>query len=185
MDCFAADAPRNDDEILLLPNHKVRFSSPDIRIDLGGIAKGFAVDRAVLALRQHGIAHGLVNSGGDLFAFGAAQVVDLRDPCRPVGLLGRILVADHAVASSARSMPGAAPSLIVHPRTGRAGVAALGATVLARDAMTADALTKLVVLLGREAAPLLARYGARALFVARDGVAHVTDGWPEVLRHAA
>ncbi len=61
----------------------------------------------------------------------------------------------------------------------------MGATVLAREAITADALTKLVVLLGREAAPILARYGARALFVAREGVVHVTDDWPEVLGHAA
>ncbi|HTY69788.1 MAG TPA: FAD:protein FMN transferase [Alphaproteobacteria bacterium] len=185
LDRFGAGAPRHDAMIALLPGNCVRFSSPEIRIDLGGIAKGFAVDRAVEVLRAHGIARGLVNAGGDLFAFGAPHAVDLRDPRRPAALLGRLVIADQAVASSARAVPEAAPSLIVHPHTGRTAAAALGATVLARDATTADALTKLVLLLGREAAQILARYGARALFVAPDGVVHVTDGWPEAVGHAA
>jgi thiamine biosynthesis lipoprotein len=186
-DVDGPDEPAHDEmeRIALLRDNKVRVSSPDVRIDLGGIAKGFAVDRAVQVLRAHGIARGLVNAGGDLFAFGAPHAVDLRDPRRSAALLGRIVLADQAVASSARPMPGAAPSLVVDPRTGCAARAAVGATVLARDAITADALTKLVLLLGREAAPILARYGARALFVAPDGVVHVTDDWPEALGHAA
>ncbi len=173
------------EKIALLPGSRIRFSSPEVRIDLGGIAKGFAVDRAVAVLRAHGIARGVVNAGGDLFAFGAPHAVDLRDPRRPAALLRRLVIADRAVASSARAVPEAAPSLTVHPYTRRTAAAALGATVLARDATTADALTKLVLLLGRKAAPILARYGARALFVAPDGVVHVTDDWPEALGHAA
>jgi thiamine biosynthesis lipoprotein len=175
---------RVSDAISLGPGCTVRFSSSDIRIDLGGIAKGFAVDRAAEVLRSRGIVRGLVNAGGDLSAFGAAHAVDLRDPRNAAALLGRIAVSDEAVASSASTMPGAAPSLIVDPRTGSAS-AALGATVLAPDCLTADALTKLVVLLGRDAAPVLARYGARALFAASDGGVHVTDDWPEVSGRAA
>jgi thiamine biosynthesis lipoprotein len=185
-DVDGPDKPGHDEmeNVVLLPSNQVRFSSPDIRIDLGGIAKGFAADRAVDALREHGIARGLVNAGGDLVAFGAAHAVGLRDPRHPGALLGRVVLADRALASSARMMPGAAPSLIVQPHTGRAA-AALGASVLARDGMTADALTKLVMLLGREAAPILARYAAHAMFAAADGVVHASDGWPEVLGHAA
>ncbi|HTP83106.1 MAG TPA: FAD:protein FMN transferase [Alphaproteobacteria bacterium] len=184
-DCFGAGAPRHDGMIALLPGNRVRFASPAVRIDLGGIAKGFAVDRAVEVLRAHGIARGLVNAGGDLRAFGAAHAVDLRDPRCPAALLGHLVIADQAIASSARAVPEAAPSLIVDPHTGRAAAAALGATVLARDAVTADALTKLVVLLGRDAAPVLQRYRARALFAAPDGAVHVSGDWPEALGHAA
>ncbi|MBV8536309.1 MAG: FAD:protein FMN transferase, partial [Alphaproteobacteria bacterium] len=186
-DVDGPDKPGHDEtgRVILLANNTVRFASADVRIDLGGIAKGFAVDRAVQVLRQRGIARGVVNAGGDLFAFGGAHAVDLRDPRHPAALLGRLVLADQAVASSARTLPGAAPSLIVDPRTGRAAGATLGATVVACHAVTADALTKLVMLLGREAAPLLARYGARVLFAAADGVLHVTDDWPEVLGHAA
>ena len=61
---------RSFDAIELLPENAVRFRYPDVRIDLGGIAKGFAVDRALEALRGFGISSGMVNAGGDLAAFG-------------------------------------------------------------------------------------------------------------------
>jgi thiamine biosynthesis lipoprotein len=51
----------------------VRFRDPDIALDLGGIAKGFGVDRAVAALRDRGIRNGLVNVGGDLYALGVSE----------------------------------------------------------------------------------------------------------------
>src|SRR5580704_14561335 len=58
------------DAIELLPENTVRFRHPDVRIDLGGIAKGFAVDRALEALRGFDVSSGMVNAGGDLAAFG-------------------------------------------------------------------------------------------------------------------
>ena len=160
--------------------------APAGRIDLGGIAKGFAVDRAVEALRAAGIARGVVNAGGDLAVFGdTPHAVALRDPRRPGVLLGRIAMRDSALASSAAAYPGAAPSVIVRPGDGGRAAAALGASVLAANAMTADALTKLVMLQGRAAAPVLAHFGAGALFVAPDGQVHATADWPEALADAA
>jgi thiamine biosynthesis lipoprotein len=189
LDCFVprrgARGPRNDDSLALLPNHVVRRLSARARIDLGGIAKGFAVDRAVDVLRARGIARGVVNAGGDLFVFGAVQPVALRDPRNPGRLLGRIAVADRALASSALAVPGGAPSAVVDPRNGRRAGAAVGATVLAPAAMTADALTKLVLLQGGAALPMLAAHRAEALFVAQSGEVRVTTGWPEALAHAA
>ncbi len=61
---------RSPNQVELLGDRLVRFSGPGIRIDLGGIAKGFAVDRALEALRGFGVVNGLVNAGGDLAAFG-------------------------------------------------------------------------------------------------------------------
>src|ERR1041385_2657632 len=54
----------------LLPGFEVRFRHPRLRIDLGGIAKGYAVDRAIAILQEQGIKAAIVNAGGDLAACG-------------------------------------------------------------------------------------------------------------------
>jgi thiamine biosynthesis lipoprotein len=69
---LAGDAPRISGHggIELLAGQRVRFHDRATQIDLGGIAKGFAVDRAIDALRDHGMPSGLVNAGGDLAPLG-------------------------------------------------------------------------------------------------------------------
>ena len=70
-------------DIELLDDARVRFHRP-LRIDLGGIAKGYAVDCAIAALQQAGIETALVNAGGDLRALGEhVQSVQLRHPQQP------------------------------------------------------------------------------------------------------
>lgn len=83
----------------------VRFNDPDIHLDLGGIAKGFGIDRAVTALRRKGVTHALVTVGGDLYALGHAPdgepwQVGIRDPHNLEGLAGRLAVTDRAVTTS-------------------------------------------------------------------------------------
>jgi len=83
----------------------VRFEDPDVALDLGGIAKGYGVDRAVTALRERGVERGLVNVGGDLYALGTSEDGDawrvgIRSPDDPNALAGRIDVQDQAVATS-------------------------------------------------------------------------------------
>lgn len=83
----------------------IRFSDPDIQIDLGGIGKGYAVDRAVTALKTRGIDRALVNVGGDLYAMGRAPSGDpwkigIRSPMDPSKLAGTLELADGAVATS-------------------------------------------------------------------------------------
>lgn len=78
---------------------------PDVGVDLGGIAKGYAVDRAVRALRAHGIRDGMVNAGGDLYALGLSPdgdpwQVGIRSPSDPTRLAGELSVSDRAVATS-------------------------------------------------------------------------------------
>jgi thiamine biosynthesis lipoprotein len=84
---------------------RVRFSDRDVEIDLGGIAKGYGVDRAVAALREWGITRGIVDVGGDLYALGRTADgepwrVGIRSPTNPEGLVGTLDVADAAVATS-------------------------------------------------------------------------------------
>jgi thiamine biosynthesis lipoprotein len=83
----------------------VRFASADVRLDLGGIAKGYGVDRAVEALREWGIQRALVNVGGDLHGMGESEDGDpwhvgVRSPEDPSMLAGTLDVADRAVATS-------------------------------------------------------------------------------------
>lgn len=84
---------------------RARFGSPLARVDLGGIAKGFAVDLAAEAMRDLGVTDGLVNVGGDLVALGADAagdpwVVGVRSPDDPGELVARLQVSDAAVATS-------------------------------------------------------------------------------------
>jgi FAD:protein FMN transferase len=81
------------------------YDDPDIGLDLGGIAKGFAVDRAVAALRDWGVTDALVNAGGDLFALGNSAEGDpwkvgIRSPSDPARIAGTITLTDRAVATS-------------------------------------------------------------------------------------
>jgi thiamine biosynthesis lipoprotein len=83
----------------------VRYADADVALDLGGIAKGYAVDRAVAALLAWGIADALVNAGGDLYALGGSEagddwLVGIRSPDDPVRLSGTVRLRDRAVATS-------------------------------------------------------------------------------------
>jgi thiamine biosynthesis lipoprotein len=175
--------PARGDAIEMLPGQRVRFRHPATRIDLGGIAKGFAVDRAVEVLRTHGIAGGHVNAGGDLAAFGpAAEPVHIRDPRNPRRVIARIDIANEALASSGGrfdplTSDGVAAPAVIDARTGTPAGAAAGVTVRAADCMIADALTKVVMIAGEAAAGLLAHFNASALLVSGAGDIRVTPSW--------
>jgi thiamine biosynthesis lipoprotein len=153
-------------DLVLLPDARVRRRRPML-IDLGGIAKGFAVDQAIHALRRGGCTQGLVNAGGDLRRFGAGfELVHVRGRAGPVplaqlrcGALATSAGNDVSPERLAQPIGG-----IVDPRTGRLWRGAGGVTVGARCCTLADALTKVAALAGPACRPLLARFGARALW---------------------
>ena len=136
----------------------------DAALDLGGIAKGFAVDRAVEALRSLGCQSGLVNAGGDARVFGSApREILLR---LPFGRTHLLRLANEAVAVSE---PKSERSPAEHRGfyRGDTGEAVVGrwVAVIAPTATLADGLSKCAMLSAPEtAAALLTRYGARALF---------------------
>jgi thiamine biosynthesis lipoprotein len=130
--------------------------APQVQLDLGGIAKGFAVDRAVDALRSQGARSGWVNAGGDLRVFGDIELpIRLRDEgeggVREFGSLADGALATSRFGADARSRAWH-PSLDV-----RAHV-----SVVAPACLWADALTKLIAVAGRADHALLHRHGARA-----------------------
>jgi FAD:protein FMN transferase len=186
----AASMPTVEAIELLADNH-VRFLHPSVLIDLGGIAKGFAVDRAIEELRARGVRSAMVNAGGDLAAFGPeARVIHIRDPRSPGRLMCQIEVSNRALASSARRFDpfrsaDTVDTAVIEPKTQMPARAAHGATVCAPSCMVADALTKVVMVAGKRAAAPLARFQASAIFVSTDGDIHTTSDWQGVLQHAA
>jgi FAD:protein FMN transferase len=178
-------------EIELLAGGRVRFGDRAMRIDLGGIAKGFAVDRAIDVLREFGMPSGLVNAGGDLAAFGPRGImVTVRDPGRPSRVLCQIELRDAAIASSGarfdpfRSLDAGGPA-VIDPASGEPVWAITGATVRAPSCLFADALTKAVMIGGEASAPLLRPFAAAALFVSAEGEVYITPEWRDAASLAA
>ncbi len=175
----------------LLPDRAVRFRHPHLRIDLGGIAKGYAVDRAIEVLQGRGIKAAIVNAGGDLAAVGPdVHAVHLRDPRHPDRILAAIKIAGGALATSGQRFDpyrsaGVMTSAVIDPAAERPARRICGATVRAGSCMLADALTKVVMLAGEESAALLARHGASALFVTADGDIRLTSDWQDAFGLAA
>jgi thiamine biosynthesis lipoprotein len=184
-------ATGNVDAIELRHDCRVRFRDRGVRIDLGGIAKGFAVDRAVDVLRAYGQWHGVVNAGGDLAAFGPRQqAIHIRDPREPRRSLCQVAITDTALASSGRSFDpfeaahvSGAP--VIDPMTQAPTTDIVGATVRAPSCMIADALTKIVMISGEGAGELLAQYQAGALVVFKSGDVRITPDWHDGIGAAA
>lgn len=152
-------------DISLLPGERVRLKRR-ARLDLGGIAKGFAVDRAVAALRRRGASAGSVNAGGDLRIFGAVpQTVRVRIPASPCMTLPLATQNEGAFATSAGYF-GAGP---IDIPSGRRACEDRSITVAASSCMLADGLTKIVAAAG-PLPHLLQRFRARAYLVDRDGM---------------
>ena len=148
------------EKIKILPEGDVvRFKQKGMQIDLGGIAKGYAVDRAIEALRKNGIRRALVNAGGDLYALGNGPggekwKVGIQDPREEGKLLGIIKVKDVGVATSGDyqryfTIEGKRLSHIVNPKTGQTVQdVPMSVTVIAPHATTTDALATGVFVLG-------------------------------------
>lgn len=131
-------------DLELLSGAQVIAHAP-VQVDLGGIAKGYAVDRAIEALRANGCRSGLVNAGGDLAVFGARTYTIV---CRqPQGDDLHIELRDAALASSNTQQVERPAEHRGYYHAAKRSVAVTGqATVLARCAAVADALTKCVLL---------------------------------------
>jgi thiamine biosynthesis lipoprotein len=154
-------------DIIVRRDGRIYFRRP-LLIDLGGIAKGFAVDRATETLIGAGVRSGVVNAGGDLRVFGSKpRTVHIRHPLDPGRWCRTISLRENSLATSSTHASGADfanQNPIIDVRTHRPVFGNLSASVCTRDCMTADALTKLVLTRRHEAQPILRRHQARAFF---------------------
>lgn len=138
-----------------------------LRIDLGGIAKGYAVDRAARMLRERGNPDFLIDAGGDIFASGRDAghgygywAVDVSGPTGPVAIL---MLRDMAVATSGTDrrkwmVGGEGRHHLIDPRSGRSADSdILSATVVDTSVMRAEVFAKTLCILGRDRALIFAR----------------------------
>jgi len=163
----AADPQATFRDIELLPERRVRCKR-SLWLDVSGIAKGYAVDRAIAALVRAGITNACVNAGGDLRILGAQAVnVALRAAVPSAQALPVVALAGGALATSSgeitrRRHAGGWVSAHVAGDTRQSIDARTTVSVFARRCVVADALTKVVLADPERAGALLARFGAGA-----------------------
>jgi thiamine biosynthesis lipoprotein len=209
---FSADPPRvpNEDEI------RARISLVDYRrietddhagtvflpeegmlIGLGGIAKGYALDRTAAALREAGVDSFLISAGGQMMVGGLRGDrpwrIGIRDPrMGPSDYFAHLEVTDTSVSTSGDyeryfMLDGVRYHHIIDPRTGRPANPPdplRSATVVCVDATLADALSTALIVLGREEALALIESldGVEAVLVDDGAQVHITSGLGEVLK---
>ncbi len=141
----------------------VRFRVEGMRLDLGGIAKGYAIDRAAEAMRANGALGGMIDVGGDIQCFGITPepktrenwVIGLQDPDSDAKLLVKLKLTDTAVATSGDYrrfvlIGDDRFSHIINPQTSIAAGRLSSVTIIAPTAMQADALATAVSVMGHE-----------------------------------
>lgn len=147
-------------------------------LDLGAIAKGFAVDKAIAVLKQEGINRALVNAGGDIYALGKPDKskkwrIAVQHPRKPGAYLTSLEIEDTALATSGDyqkfvEIGAKRYNHIINPQTGLPCENSIcSVTILAEDCLTADALATSVFILGADKGmDLVNRYqGAEAIVV--------------------
>jgi thiamine biosynthesis lipoprotein len=161
----------------------VRLKAPGMKLDVGGIAKGYASGQAIAVLARHGVSRALVAGAGDIVVSGAPPdtagwtigIGPLEDPAAPPRQSLRVKNAAVSTSGDAErfvEIGGKRYSHIVDPRTGLGVVDRCSVTVVAPDGATADSLDTAVYVLGPERGLALieATAGAAALIVrAKEG----------------
>ncbi len=142
-------------------HHTVRFEHPGMRIDLGGIGKGYAVDRGIDILKARGIEHAVVTAGGDTRILGDHMgrpwLVAIRHPDNPQKVVTRIPLSDSAMSTSGDyeryfDEDGVRYHHIIDPHTGHSASKVRSATILAPTATQTDGMSKTAFVLGAEKA---------------------------------
>ena len=174
--------------LLLDPkNHTLRFAREGVRIDLGGFAKGHAVDNAAAILRRHGITNAIVSAGGDSRVIGDRRgrpwTIGVRDPRRAGEVVALLPLEDVAVSTSGDYerffvADGVRCHHVIDPKTGKSPSSVHSVTIVADDGLTSEGLSKSVFVLGLERGMRLveSQRGVDAVVVDAEGVLHYSSG---------
>jgi thiamine biosynthesis lipoprotein len=165
----------------------LRFGRPGMRIDLGGFAKGHAVDNAAAILRRLGIRHAMVAAGGDSRVMGQRGdrpwTIAIRDPRRAGEVVAVLPLEETAISTSGDyerffERDGERHHHIVDPSTGRSPHSVHSVTILAPDGLSTEALSKSVFVLGveRGLALIETQPGVDAIVVDAEGRLHRSSG---------
>jgi FAD:protein FMN transferase len=172
--------------------HTVFFEHKGMRIDLGGIGKGYAVDHGIDILKKMGIQHAVVTAGGDSRIIGKRIQADgterewlvaIRHPDDPDKVVTRIPLSDAAMSTSGDyeryfDENGVRYHHIIDPRTGHSASKVRSATVIGPTATQTDGMSKTAFVLGPEKAlEIINRMPEYdAVFVAPDGKVFYSNG---------
>ncbi len=137
----------------------VELKKPGMAFNLGGIAKGYIVGRAVEVLKAHGVERAIIKAGGDMFAFNATGtepspfIIGIQDPRDPNRLLGEVHFNEGAVATSGDYerffiKDGVRYHHILDPATGYPAKKSRSVTIAAENPTLADALSTSVFVMG-------------------------------------
>ena len=176
------------EKVVLDPQKRTVFlTHGGTRIGFGAIGKGFAANRAAQVLKERGIPGGLVNAGGDLYAYGhkddgSRWHVGIADPATPDHTFAHVQLTDTAVVTSGDyenyfEFDGVRYAHILDPRTGWPVRFLRSVTVVCPDAELADALATSIFVLGPEEGLRLINHlnGVEALLVDGDGKVSYSD----------
>jgi len=177
---------------IVLDDTRVTKAVPRLQIDLGGIAKGYAIDRAIAVLRNGGARRASVNAGGDIRLLGdrggRPWRIGIQHPRQSGELLATLELAETAVVTSGDyeryfEQDGLRYHHLFDPATGQPARRCQSVTVVAADAASADALATAAFVLGPERGlELLQRQGAAGVVVDAGGKVHVSPVLEERLR---
>lgn len=173
------------DKILINEKDCTVLLKDGMELDLGGIGKGYAVDKAVDILRENKIDCALVNIGGNLKTLGLPKKgfwsIGIKDPLKKDQIITKIKIRQTAVSTSGSYenyfvINGKNYSHIIDPKSGFPADKILSVTILCDSAMHADALSTLVFVLGKEKSlGLLKDFGARAVIIDKSGSLDYTN----------
>ena len=150
------------------------------KVDLGGIAVGFSVDRAVAVLRNEGIISAFINHSGDAYAIGSPPdsegwEIGIPNPLNRNEIVSNLRLQDNAVSSSGNyekyvAAGGERFGHILNPNSGRPSSAMLGATIIAPTSMEADALSTGLFCTGIDSTRAIVKelHGTRAILITGD-----------------
>jgi FAD:protein FMN transferase len=178
------------EKIELIPPDKVEFHSPCMRIDVGSIGKGYAVDRAVEILRANGIKNALVDAGqSSIYGMGSppglgAWEVHLRDPSNRVD--PTVMLNENSVSTSEQTPPSLlgneTAGHIIDPENGKPLETKYALSIVAKTGTASDALSTTLLLVGPEKGKLIVKQlaDAAAIWVAADGETETVTTGPEI-----
>jgi FAD:protein FMN transferase len=165
----------------------VRFAKAGVRIDLGGFAKGHAVDNSIAILQRRGIAHALVSAGGDSRVLGDRRgrpwTIAIRDPRTSDGVVALLPLENVSISTSGDyerffEQDGVRFHHLIDPHTGESPRGVRSVTILSPDGLTSEALSKIVFVLGakRGFEIVQAIPGVDAVIVDAEGVLRFSPG---------
>jgi thiamine biosynthesis lipoprotein len=175
---------------LMADNLTVYFEKPGVRIDLGGIAKGYAVDRGIGLLQHRGIEHALISAGGDSRLLGDHRGrpwhIGIQAPRDKQSMAAMLPLADTAISTSGDyerffESDGVRYHHIISPKTGRSADTLQSVTIIGPNATRTDALSTSVFVLGAEKGMALINRleDVDGVIIDKDGKMITSEGFTE------